>query len=72
MLYSMAGPGLVAILRLDADRNRGQFDTEQDGPTGNAFNEPFLNEEIEITAGVGTIYLRLLRHFFCAEATITT
>ncbi len=62
----------MPILRFSGGSNRRQLDAEQDGPSGNPFDKPFLHKEIEIATGIRAIYLRPLRYLFCAEATITT
>jgi len=45
-----------------------QFDREQHGTTRNALDLSFLGQQVEITAGIGTIYHSSFCHFYCAEA----
>src|SRR5438270_4931634 len=49
-----------------------RLDNEQYGTTGDTLDHPFLNQQIEVTAGIGTIYLSLHCYIFSAEACMTT
>src|SRR5258706_695477 len=51
-----------------ANANEKRFDNEQYGTTGDTLDHPFLNQQLEVTAGIGTIYLSLHCYIFSAEA----
>src|SRR5579884_2505207 len=46
----------------------GHFYSEQNGTARDTFDHPFLSEQIQITAGIGTIYPSLLCNVFRTEA----